>query len=117
MGTTRARGDAGERLAAAYLELAGCAVLERNVRLGGVEVDLMAAEGTTRVVVEVKLRARGDYGGAALAVDRFKRQRLMRAAQALQQHGVSHVRVDVVAIDLGPDGASVRHYRNAVTDS
>lgn len=116
MGTTRARGDAGERLAAAYLELAGCTVLERNVRLGGVEVDLMAAEGATRVVVEVKLRGRVDYGGAALAVDHAKRLRLMRAVRALQQGGVSRVRVDVVAIDLGPDGASVKHYRNAVTE-
>jgi putative endonuclease len=117
MATTRARGDAGERLAAAYLELAGCAVLERNVRLGGVEVDLMAAEGATRVVVEVKLRACSDYGGAALAVDHAKRRRLLQAARALQHGGISRVRVDVVAIDLGPDGATLHHYRNAVTET
>ena len=64
MVTTRLTGDAGERLAAAYLELAGCTVLERNRRLAGVEVDLIAGEGATRVLVEVKFRGRSDYGGA-----------------------------------------------------
>ena len=69
MGLAQERGRSGETLAAAYLELAGLEVLRRNVRLAGVEVDLVAREGRTRVVVEVKLRNRSDYGGAARAVD------------------------------------------------
>ena len=114
MATTLRAGDAGERLAAAYLELAGCAVLERNRRIAGVEIDLIAADGTTRVLVEVKYRGRSDWGGAAAAVDRAKRERLRRAARALEQEGVTRVRVDVVTGELLGDGATVRHYRNAV---
>jgi len=117
MRTTRRTGDAGERLAAAYLELTGWTVLERNRRLAGVEVDLVAAEGATRVLVEVKFRGRWDWGGAAAAVDRAKRERLRRAARALEQDGVARVRVDVVAVELTADGAIVRHHRNAVQES
>ena len=114
MGTARAHGRAGETLAAAYLELLGWTDLERNVRIGGVEVDLVACEGGTRVLVEVKFRGRADFGGAALAVDRGKRDRLRQAALALEARGVRWVRIDVLAMELIDDGLRLRHYRNAV---
>ena len=113
MGVARQRGRAAEDLARAYLELSGSAVCERNVRLGGVEVDLVAEDGSTQVVVEVKYRQSSEYGGAALAVDGSKRARLLRAARAPEPRGP--VRIDVVAIELTPEGAQVRHYRNAIT--
>jgi putative endonuclease len=115
MGTRRDRGRAGERFAAAYLELLGFEVLERNTRLAGVEVDLVAREASTTVLVEVKWRGRTDYGGAALAIDERKRQRLLRAARALAPSSPD-VRVDVVAIEPDGDGVRLRHYRNAIHD-
>lgn len=115
MGIARARGTAGETLAAAYLALAGLEVRERNARIAGVEVDLVAADGRTEVLVEVKLRTRSDYGGAALAVDAAKRARLLRAAAARSAGGRA-VRVDVVAVELLADGLALRHYRNALED-
>ncbi|HYM80016.1 MAG TPA: YraN family protein [Candidatus Limnocylindria bacterium] len=116
MGIAKTRGEAGETLAAAYLTLAGQAVRARNHRVGGVEVDLLADDAGTTVLVEVKLRGRSDYGGAALAVDRRKRERLLRAARALLQSGSARVRIDVVTVELSLDGATIRHYRNAVTE-
>ncbi len=116
MGTTGIRGRAGEALAVAYLELAGCRVLARNLRLAGVEVDAVASDGPARVVVEVKLRSRPDYGGATAAVDHRKRERLVRAARELLRQGARRVRVDVVAVDLTPEGAVIRHIRDAVTE-
>ena len=116
MGKANLRGARGESLAAAWLELLGHEVLGRNVRLSGVEVDLVAREGETRVVVEVKLRGRADYGGAALAVDRDKRERLKRAVKALEQSGAKSVRIDVIAIETDADGMRLIHYRNAVTE-
>lgn len=115
MGRAQDHGRAGEALAAAYLEIAGFEVTHRNVRLAGVEVDLVAREEETRVVVEVKLRNRADYGGAVAAVDERKRERLRRAARALLAEAGGPVRVDVVAMDLTADGLSLRHVRNAVT--
>jgi len=116
MGVTQDRGRAGEDLAVAYLQLAGLRPVGRNVRLGGVEVDVVADDGATRVLVEVRLRTRGDFGGAAATVDRRKRERLVRAARSLEQQGRSRIRVDVVAVDLDADGARLTHYRNAITD-
>ncbi len=115
MGSAQDRGRAGEALAAAYLELVGCQLVARNVRLGGVEVDLVVDDGSSRVLVEVRLRSRGDYGGAAETLDQNKRTRLVRAAHALEQQGIAHPRVDVVAIDLCATGARLTHHRNAIT--
>lgn len=116
MGMAQQHGRAGEDLAAAYLELAGCRVLERNVRIGGVEVDLVADDRGAHVLVEVKFRGRSDFGGAAMAVDRAKRERLRRAAGATLHAGARRVRVDVVAVEMNPEGAVVRHYRDALAE-
>ena len=116
MGLARRRGIGGEALAAAFLELIGCEVVARNVRESGVEVDLVVADGPARALVEVKLRGRSDYGGAALAVDHTKQARLLRAARAMAGAWRGPVRIDVVAIELAGDQATLRHYRNAVTE-
>jgi putative endonuclease len=115
MGMAQRRGRAGEALAAAYFELLGWEVLGRNLELGGVEVDLVVADGATRVLVEVKLRTRADFGGAALAVGGPQRERLKRAARFLGAGGAPH-RIDVVALETVDGGLSLRHYRNAITD-
>jgi len=103
-------------IAAAYLELVGYVIEARNVRVAGVEIDIVASDGRTRALVEVKLRSRADYGGAALAVDRAKRERLRRAAHVLAQEGARPVRIDVVAIEPGEDRAIIHHFRNAVME-
>src|SRR5437773_8697415 len=113
MGVARQRGRAAEDLARAYLELSGSAVCERNVRLGGVEVDLVAEDGSTQVVVEVKYRQSSEYGGAPLAVDGSQRAPPLRAARALAPPGP--VRIDVLGIEPTPHGGAVPHYRNALT--
>jgi putative endonuclease len=114
MGITGTRGRAAERLAAAYLELQGLEVAERNLRLGGVEIDLLAVEREVQVVVEVKFRSRADYGGALEAVDAAKRARLLRAASVLVARGHPRVRIDVIAVELSADGLALRHVRDAV---
>jgi len=75
MGIAQRHGRAGEALAAAYFELLrlGGGGPESQARRG--RVDLVVADGATRVLVEVKLRGRSDFGGAALAVDRPKCER------------------------------------------
>ena len=115
MGIARTRGAAGEALASAYLTLVGCEVMARNTRIADVEVDVLARERETAVVVEVKLRSRADYGGAVLAVSRSQGERLLRAARVLSSQHDGPVRVDVIAIDLEEDGLSLRHYRGALS--
>ena len=83
--TTKARGDAGEDEALAYLQARGLRLLQRNYRTpgrGGGEIDLImqAADGTV-VFVEVRRRSRSDHGGAAASIGRVKQRRIIFAAQ------------------------------------
>jgi len=106
------RGKAAEALASAYLRLIGLRTRAMNTRVGGVELDLIAEDGETTVLVEVKLRSRSEYGSAAWAVDRTKLERLARASLVMQRDVTGPVRVDVVTVDLEEDQAVLRHIRN-----
>lgn len=116
MGTAQERGKRAEDLAAAFLAYEGIEVVERNARIGGVEIDVLARERGTWLLVEVKARSRTDFGGAGAAIDRTKRERLMRAARALEQQGRDDVRIDVVTLEPGAPGLRMLHVRNAVTE-
>lgn len=112
----QARGRAAEILARRHLEAAGLKVVSANRRLNGGELDLVAWEGPVLVFVEVKGRAQGRPGAPEEAVDRRKRQRLVRAAQAYLAGlpGPEPVcRFDVVAVDFAGGRASLRHLRDA----
>ncbi len=115
MGIARARGLAAEDLVAAYLTLIGWSIEARNVRVAGVEVDLVARDDRTTVLIEVKYRTRSDYGGPDGAVDARKRARLRRAAGAACGNR-RDVRIDVVSIEPAADGLALRHIRNAITE-
>lgn len=103
--TARQRaGDAAESAACARLEAAGCRILARNVRYREGEIDIVADDGGTLVFVEVRMRRSDDFGGAGGSVDRFKQQRLLRAARLYlhQRFGAAAVppcRFDVITAD------------------
>ncbi|HTO90313.1 MAG TPA: YraN family protein [Candidatus Sulfotelmatobacter sp.] len=113
MATHLSKGERGEDLAAAYLGLIGWALEGRRVRLAGVEVDLVARDGRTRVLVEVKLRTHSGFGGAPFALEHDQAERLRRAAAALLRRSPEPVRVDLIAVDLTEGEARIRHYPNA----
>lgn len=54
------RGKAGEDAAAEALEILGFTIEDRNVRLGRLEVDLVARDEQGLVVAEVRSREEGD---------------------------------------------------------
>ncbi len=100
--TTTARGAAAETHAADFLVRQGLVILERNFRVKGGEIDLIARDGTTTVFVEVRQRSRRDYGGAAASITRTKQRRLILAARHwLQRRGECACRFDCVLIDGG----------------
>lgn len=117
-------GDDGERLAALRLASLGWEVVARNLRVGRTEVDLLAidpAAPPSLVVVEVRRRTRRDFGLPEETLDHRKRLALLRAVGDIASHPVLPdgrrlpdlpVRVDLIAIDQGPDGRpSIRHHR------
>jgi len=74
------RGRLAERRAARFLRGLGFEILARNVRTKSGEIDLLAREGASLVVVEVKLR-RGGARSAFAAVGARKKERLLRAVR------------------------------------
>lgn len=80
-GGARARaGRAAELAAEQWLRRQGLSTVARNYRCRLGEIDLVMSEGAHLVFVEVRLRNRSDYGGAAASVTRAKQQRLVRTA-------------------------------------
>jgi putative endonuclease len=101
-------GSCAEDLAAAYLSAHGLTLLARNVRCKAGEIDLVYRDGVVLVFVEVRQRARPDFGGALASVAAPKRCKLVRTARfLLHVHpawGRSIVRFDVVGVQGNPRG-------------
>jgi putative endonuclease len=74
-------GARAEQLAADHLSRQGLVIVERNFRTRHGEIDLVARDGNSLVFVEVRMRSRGDFGGAAGSVTAAKRARWIAAAQ------------------------------------
>lgn len=96
-------GRQGEDAAVELLRKAGYAVLGRNIRLPGGEIDVVCLDGDVVVFVEVKSRSNEAYGTALGAVDARKRARLRSlAADYLQINGPGRrARFDVVTWERG----------------
>lgn len=98
------RGAAAEDAACGFLRRQGLALLRRNYRMRGGEIDIVArAPGGELVFVEVRCRSHAAWGGAAASVDARKRARLLLAARHYLMHHPHEAacRFDVVAIDAG----------------
>ncbi|TMM23022.1 MAG: YraN family protein [Actinobacteria bacterium] len=104
--STSARGRAAERRVAWHYRLRGYRILARNVRAGGVELDLIVQRGRRLVFCEVKLKEGPGYGDPLDAVDEWKRERLRRGAQAwlLANPAFRHLRVAFEFAAVRPGG-------------
>ncbi len=85
-------------------------MLLRNYRRRCGELDLVAREGRTLVIVEVRMRSSEEFGGGAASVDRAKQRRIVLTAQQLLQQRLDlaamPVRFDVAVVT--PDAPSWR---------
>ena len=106
-------GQKAEDLAVEFLRSHGLEILERNFRRRLGELDIVAREGDTLVIVEVRMRTSDRFGGAAASVGPCKQQRLMRAAaQLLQQRSdlaQLPARFDVVVVGVRGEVEWLRH--------
>ena len=86
---------------AEFLAVHGRPVLARNFRTPFGEIDLVALDGDTVCVIEVRARASGARVSAIETVDRGKRRRVERAAQAFlarRRLDGRPIRFDVAAV-------------------
>lgn len=115
--TSKRIGERGEDAAAAYLENAGMRLEARNWRCPAGEIDIVARDGDTLVLCEVKTRRTVRTGLPEEAVGPTKQKRLARLARAyiatLPEEPPA-VRFDVVTLlVIAPDRALLRHHRAA----
>lgn len=106
----------GEWLAALWLRLHGFVIEARNWRGGSGEIDIVARRRHQWVFVEVKTRGGGDRFSPEEAVDRRKREqvvRLARAYAASRRLGDVPCRFDVIAVRWSGWLPRLRHYRDA----
>ncbi|GHF13640.1 UPF0102 protein [Amycolatopsis deserti] len=110
-------GRRGEDIAARHLQKLGFVVLSRNWRCRQGELDLVATDGSTLVICEVKTRTRESFGDPAEAVTEDKIARIRRlAGQWLSVHRVGwcRIRFDVIAVYADGEGEPrVRHIPGA----
>lgn len=107
--STRSRrlGQVGEELASRLLRARGYTILARNVRVPEVgEIDILAQDGDTLVVVEVRTRRGAPAFAPDDSVGERKRARLAALAEAIafQRDWPGPLRVDFVAVELDREG-------------
>lgn len=96
-------GKFAENRAESLLKSAGLTIVERNWRCRHGEIDLIAQDGKTLVFVEVRSRARADYGSAAESITASKQRRVIAAARLYlaRLKTMPACRFDVVTLDAG----------------
>lgn len=116
MNRNAALGRQGEQMAFEYLVDQGLIVLDRNWRCRYGELDLVARDGSTLVVCEVKTRSSLAFGHPAEAISARKLRRLRHLAYCwLMDHEVHapQVRIDIVCIlPSALDGPQIEHLKD-----
>jgi putative endonuclease len=98
----------------------GYAILAENLRVGRLEIDVLARLGPVVAVVEVRTRGKGSFVTALESLSRTKRQRLLAAADRLwqsrfaNQADVSRMRIDVAAVSFEEGAPRVEYIEGAV---
>jgi len=113
-------GQRGENAAARALHRAGYTILQRNVRLGAYEIDIIAREGDTTAFVEVKTRCTADPVPPEENVGHTKRRHIRTAARAYmakEDDPSMYYRYDIVSVIMPDQGKpEVTIFRDAFRD-
>ncbi len=122
-------GTSAEDVAAGRLVARGWRILGRNIRVGRLEVDIVAVDPGPPgrlVAVEVRYRTRRDYGTAEESFDMRKRARTRTALMAIRSAGrladgtpVPRLSpaVDLIVVEPRPGpvvGVRMRHHRDVL---
>jgi len=109
-------GKKGEELAVAYLRKLGYVIQETNFRAGRNEIDIIARDRDTLVIVEVKSRRSNYFAEPEYAVTLDKQRALIRAANSyiFRKNIQIETRFDIIAIILNNyEEAQINHLKDA----
>lgn len=109
------QGKNGEDLAAQYLRKKGYQILQRNWRHKRLEIDIIAQNENTLIIVEVKTRSSDIITRPEDAIDHKKIKHLLSAAQAyVNYHQIDlDIRFDVISIILNNKLCKLEHIEDA----
>lgn len=109
-------GKYGENLACKFLAKNGYKIIERNFRIRGGEIDIVALDGKALVYVEVKTRSTHSFGLPEESVGYYKIRFIERASKfyrSSRKNLPQQERIDVVAIDLSESKPQIKLIKNA----
>lgn len=105
-------GKKGEEVAAVYLKQNGFTIIERNFRIRGGEIDIIALDSTNGsgqevlVFIEVKTRTSSRYGTPLEAIGYWKLKSLVKTAQFYKMKNPKlpdAMRIDALGVQFGPN--------------
>jgi len=117
--STKLRGDIGEELACKYLLQNGYKILERNFRIRGGEIDVIALDGETLAYIEVKTRTSYQFGRPEESITLRKLKFLERAAKFYRIKRKNLIklpdleRIDFVGVDMSDSKPQIKLIKNA----
>ena len=117
--STKVQGDIGEELACKYLLQNGYKILERNFRIRGGEIDVIALDGETLVYIEVKTRTSYVFGKPEETITWRKLKFLERATKFYRAKRKNLIklpdleRIDFVGVDLSDSEPVIKLIKNA----
>ena len=120
MTSRTAVGRLAETAVADYLVAAGYDIVARNLRLGPLELDIVARRGPLVVIVEVRTRRKGSMQRPFESFTYTKRLRLKRAVRRLwreqlaKMRDVQRVRIDAAAVTFEGRETKVEYVEGAI---
>jgi len=112
-------GDDAEQAVAEYLLRNGAEIVARNLRIGALEIDIVARTGALILVVEVRCRSKRAWTSAFSSIDGMKRLRLRRAGERLwnrryrRDPTVERLRFDVASVHYHEGTAQIEYVSGA----
>jgi putative endonuclease len=114
----RERGKRAEAAVADYLVSQGCTIVATNLKVGRLELDVVAREARVILVVEVRTRGETAWTTGFGSLDAAKRKRVRRAAERLWQKRyrsdptIDRLRIDAASVTF-VEGEPVIEYARA----
>lgn len=95
-------GANGEDLACELLHQKGYRILQRNLRMGKAELDIIAHQNEVLVFIEVKTRTNDNFGYPEEFVNRRKQRMILNAADSyiLKTGWKEDIRFDIIAVTM-----------------